>query len=102
MISLKAHWSRGMSEGFKVYLLCECDWVVAESKSQAIDCWEGTTGETFEKDEMAIEIEDRPLSDITYWYNDIGGKTTSFENRIKEVLETKEDTVPFFLATSEF
>ena len=91
---------------YKVYRLHDCDWIVAESEAQAIECWESTTGEKIIDyildDEVDISIETRPLSKLKFMYDECGERTTTFDKRIKEVLASGEETVPFFLASSEF
>lgn len=91
---------------WKVYKIHGCDWVVAESEAQAIECWESTTGETIDYytsgDDVDIEIETKPLSELKFIYDLDETRVTTFDKRIDEVLASGEEKVPFFLASSEY
>ena len=91
-----------MSKDYRVYILNDCDWVVAENKKQAVECWERTTSETFNEYGEKIFLEKKHLSELDYWYDVCGERKTTFEKRINEVLESGEEKVPFFLASSEY
>lgn len=87
---------------YKVFMINECDWVVAVDEKQAIICWESTVGIDFDEDENTIELETKELSKINFFYDTDAIKKTTFKKRIEEVLKSGEETVPFFLASSEF
>ena len=93
---------------YKVYVIHDCDWIVAYDKKGAIEAWESTTGETYDDyeddGEDRVREETRDLSTLEFMddpYKEEPVKT-QFDVKIKELLETGQETVPFFLASSEY
>lgn len=85
---------------WKVFIINDTDYIVATSGQQAVQCWSDTT---WCCENEAIEVETvRNWKRLKFRYDSIGEKTTTFEKRIKEVLESGEEKIPFFLASSEF
>lgn len=87
----------------KLFEFSGCDWVVAYNLRQAVRCWASMTGNTYR--DALDEFREVPRSQwyrYTFWYDEAGERKAKFDVRIKEILKTKEETVPFFLATSEF
>lgn len=93
-----------MSEGkIKLFEIHDCDYVVATNARQAVRCWSGITwSDKREALENCVEVDRKQWSKYTFFYDDVGKKRTTFEKRIKEILESGEEKVPFFLASSEF
>lgn len=88
---------------YKVYCIADCDYIVANNVRQAVRCWERTTyGDRRDALEDIREIPKEVYRKYKFFYDISGKKNTSFPRRIKEVLESGEETIPFFLASSEF
>lgn len=88
---------------YKVYCIAGCDYIVAENVRQAVRCWEKITcGSRCEALEDICEVPKKVWSKYKFFYDECGKRTTSFPKRIKEVLESGEEKIPFFMASSEF
>jgi hypothetical protein len=87
----------------KVYEFAECDYIVATNLRQAIRCWISYCDDSIRDALESFKIIDRPMwKKYQFVYDELHTRKTTFEKRIKEVLDTKEETVPFFLASSEY
>lgn len=88
---------------YKVYCIADSDYIVAKNMRDAVRCWERTTyGLRREALEDIREVPQKVWSKYRFFYDEYGKRTTSFPKRIKEVLESGEESIPFFLASSEF
>jgi hypothetical protein len=87
----------------KLYEFAEADWIVARNLREAVRCWISYSGETKREALENFRVVPRDKwNKFRFRYDEAGERTCSFSKRIREVIETKEEAVPFFLATSEF
>lgn len=90
-------------DGLRLFEFCEADWVVARNLRDAIRCWVSYSDETIRTAlEEFREVPREQWAKYKFSYDEAGERKTDFVTRIKEVIETGEERVPFFLATSEF
>lgn len=87
----------------KLFEFCEADWIVAKNLRDAVRCWTSYSGETRrEALKNFREVPRERWTGLRFKYDEEGDRTCSFKKRIKEIIDSKEEKPPFFLATSEF
>lgn len=87
----------------KLYEFAGSDWVVARNLREAVRCWISYSDATIR--EALEDFREVPRSQwyrYTFRYDEAGERTAKFDVRIKEIIKTKEESVPFFLASSEY
>lgn len=90
-------------DGLKLFEFADADWVVAKNLRDAIRCWVSYSDSTIRDAlENYREVPRDTWDKYNFRYDEAGERKTDFVTRIKEVIETGEERVPLFLATSEW
>lgn len=92
-----------MANELKIYEFAEVDYVVAYNLRQAVRCYTATSSYGVRE---AIEshrvLKNSEWTKYRFFYDGEGKKSVSFKKRIKEILDNKEERVPFFFCSSEW
>lgn len=87
----------------KIYDFDGMEWIVARSLEEAIDCLDGYTGcaDEYDREDITV-LSDEKWDQFKYRADEEGTIEMTFRERVKQAIESGEETVPFHLAASEY